>query len=120
MIYDKFDIRNFAQVYSAFCEANFEVEICAYKEEVRENFGFALAPTRAEESLSDYDILVLCDGDNKNLEYNDIFLSWLRSGIYAKHKICFLGSAGLFESAEFSEFTSLESTDEFANFIRNL
>lgn len=110
IIYDGFDLRNFAEIY-AFLHKNFEPEICAFKENVKDCFGVRIKAEIFSQSLIDYDFIVVCDGKSENLAVDDIFLSWLRSANSAGKKICFGRAKILCENAKFSDFTHFENFD---------
>ena len=113
VIYDKFSLLNLAMICEKLHEINgCEVKICALNESVKDKFGFFVRPDIYSASLDGFDGVILCDGENENIVYDEIFLGWIRSGYFAKTKISFGKSGEIFAKAGFENFVNLSEFDE--------
>lgn len=113
VIYDKFSLLNLAMI----CEklhkmSECEIKICSLNESIKDKFGFFVKPDIYSASLDGFDGVILCDGENENIVYDEIFLGWIRSGFFAKNKISFGKSGEIFARAGFENFTNLNEFDE--------
>ena len=113
VIYDKFSLLNLANICEKLYEmSECEVKICSLNESVKDKFGFFVKPDIYSQSLDGFDGIVLTDGNNENIIYDEIFLSWIRSGFFAKTKISFGKGREIFARAGFENFTNLDKFDE--------
>lgn len=113
VIYDKFSLSNLACVSENLRKfSDLEIKICAFKSEVKDKFGVSLLPDIYSQSLDGFDGVILCDGENENIVYDEIFLGWIRSGFFAKNKISFGKSGEIFAKAGFENFINLNEFDE--------
>ncbi|MBR8464539.1 hypothetical protein KDD93_08180 [Campylobacter sp. faydin G-24] len=106
LMYDKVNLQSFASIY-AFLHGfdRVSVKCYAFKPEITDEFGLRLHPEIHSESLYGVDLLVVPDGIGAlSLRYDEIFLSWVKSGFSAKVKIgldlgsLVLGGAGFLEN----------------------
>ncbi|CAD7288878.1 DJ-1/PfpI family protein [Campylobacter suis] len=105
VMYDKMNLANFAMLMAFF--KSFEgvrLKTCAFKNEVVCELGVRLHPDVFGESIYGADMIVIPDGLGAlSLRYDEIFLSWIKSGSSAKLKFGFdLGSL-IFAGAGFLE-----------------
>ncbi|MBE2984864.1 hypothetical protein CCAL9344_03735 [Campylobacter sp. RM9344] len=103
LLYDKVNLLNFAQIHSFL--RTFEkisVKTYAFKAEIIDESGIRLHPEIYGESLYGIDMMVVPDGIGAlSLRYDEIFLSWVRSGSSARIKMCFDLGALVFGGAGF-------------------
>ncbi|MBN1828415.1 MAG: DJ-1/PfpI family protein [Deltaproteobacteria bacterium] len=81
---------------------NLSWEICAFTDEVKDDFGFSFRPDRRREPLEGYDLLVFPGGlATRTLIYDESFVAWIAAGGSCKllASVCtgalLLGAAGL-------------------------
>ena len=70
---------------------DFEWDICAFTEEVHDETGLQIAPTKVGQSLAGYDLLVVPGGmGTRVLMKDEPFLTWLKTGadIPLKTSVC--------------------------------
>lgn len=82
-------------------DENLSWECCGLKEEIKDDKGLIMKPSRVGESLDGYDMVFIPGGvGTRVLQYDDIFLSWIKSSKYARYKVStctgslLLGAAG--------------------------
>ena len=81
-----------------------EWDICGYTEEVRDDKGLRFTPTRVQESLRGYDILVVPGGyGTRTLAKDQNFIEWLRTGASCELKVSVCTGALLLGAAGFLE-----------------
>ncbi|CZE47755.1 hypothetical protein [Campylobacter geochelonis] len=112
VIYDKFDLVNLAEFNEFFKdERKFDTKIYAFKGEIVDKFGVCIKVENSASSLYGSDILVVCDGKNQSLVYDEIFLSWLKSAFDVRYKICVGTAKGILNAAKFDEFLHSDKFD---------
>ncbi|MGG7074163.1 DJ-1/PfpI family protein [Campylobacter sp. 9BO] len=105
VMYDKMNLANFATLMAFFKGFDgVRLKTCAFKNEVVCELGVRLHPDIFGESIYGADMIVIPDGLGAlSLRYDEIFLSWIKSGSSAKLKFGFdLGSL-IFAGAGFLE-----------------
>lgn len=69
-------------------DENLSWECCALKDEIKDDRGLIVKPSKTGESLDGYDMVFFPGGTGTRvLQYDDIFLSWIKSAKYARYKI---------------------------------
>jgi transcriptional regulator GlxA family with amidase domain len=108
IIYDGMTALDFIGVYDALVRLktmkfmhDFEWEICAYTEHVIDGSGLRFAPTAAQVTLQDFDIIIVPGGyGSRKLASDADFIAWLKTAESCKLKasVCtgsiLLGAAG--------------------------
>lgn len=105
VVYDKINLSSLAQIWEIFpASVRNDVKICAFKSEISDEHGLKILPQIYAESLYGYDAIIVPDGVGAlSLRYDEIFLSWIKSGVKARLKISFdlgaliLGGAGFLQ-----------------------
>ncbi|CUU84044.1 hypothetical protein FFA43_02115 [Campylobacter hyointestinalis subsp. hyointestinalis] len=88
VLYDRVNLLSFAKIYDFFTKNKLGFEVVSLSEVVLDERGFELRAERHSESLYAYDIVAIPSGIGAlNLRYDDIFLSWIKSGLEANLKI---------------------------------
>lgn len=88
VLYDRVNLLSFAKIYDFFTKNKLDFEVVSLSEVVLDERGFELRAERHSESLYAYDIVAIPSGTGAlNLRYDDIFLSWIKSGLEANLKI---------------------------------
>ena len=108
LMYDKMDLLNFAELNAFFrLFKNASVTTFALKPEIADEWGMKLIAQACGESLYGTEILAVPNGAGAaSLRYDEIFLSWVKSGSAAKIKLGFgsgalvLGGAGFLADKE--------------------
>jgi len=94
-------------------------DFCAYTEKVSDNFRLQILPTRVQESLSDYDVIIVPGGfGTRPLRFDQPFLEWVRTAENVKLKVSVctgslvLGAAGFLKNTRattnFHEYETLK------------
>lgn len=97
---------------------NLSWDICSYTDKAEDIFGFSVNPSRIKNSLHEYDAIVVPGGiGTRQLQNDDEFLNWIRTGSDCKYKISIctgsliLGAAGLLKdkkaTTNFQEYEAL-------------
>ncbi len=80
---------------------NLTWDICAFTNVVSDNFGLEIKPTTIRNTLADYDAIIIPGGfGTRNLQFDEDFLSWIKTADTVKYKISIctgsliLGAAG--------------------------
>ncbi len=111
VLYDRVSYVDFFGFYDVIVglkdECDVFYNVCALKDEIKDEHGLKLLPETIGESLDGYDMVFIPGGVGaKTLIYDDIFLSWLKSAKHAKYKVCsssgtlLLGASGLLKDKE--------------------
>lgn len=76
-------------------------DICSFTDSAADNFGLRILPDKIQNSLSEYDVIVVPGGHGtRHLQYDHDFIDWIRTAENAKYKISIctgsliLGAAG--------------------------
>lgn len=94
-------------------------EVCSFTEMVSDNFGLTVKPDRVQNSLAEYDAIIIPGGfGTRPLQFDKEFINWIRAGETAKYKISvctgslILGAAGFLEdrkaTTNYQEYETLE------------
>lgn len=94
-------------------------EICSFTDTVSDNFGLSVKPDKVQNSLSEFDVIVIPGGyGTRQLQFNEEFISWIKTGERAQYKISIctgsliLGAAGLLKdrkaTTNFQEYETLK------------
>lgn len=94
-------------------------EICSFTDTVADNFGLSVKPDKVQNSLSEFDVIVIPGGyGTRQLQFNEEFISWIKTGERAQYKISIctgsliLGAAGLLKdrkaTTNFQEYETLK------------
>ncbi|SRR5258705_1825566 len=63
-------------------------DICSFTKTVSDNFGLEIKPNKIQNSLADYDVIIIPGGFGiKELQLDNDFLNWIRSAENVKCKI---------------------------------
>lgn len=80
-------------------------DICSYTDEVSDNFGLKIQPTKICETLENYDAIIIPGGfGTRSLQFNNEFIEWIKTSKDVKHKISIctgsliLGAAGFLKN----------------------
>lgn len=98
---------------------NLAWDICAFTETVTDNFGLEVKPHKIQNSLTDYDVIVVPGGfGTRPLQYDEEFMRWIKtsSQVPLKASICtgslLLGAAGFLQgktaTTNFNEYETLK------------
>lgn len=108
ILYDRvsyFDFFGFYEIISrlkALKNDEIDFKVCALKDEIKDEKGLILKPCSVGENLSYFDIVFVAGGIGANvLQYDDIFLSWIKSAKNAKYKIATCSGMFIFGAAGF-------------------
>lgn len=94
-------------------------DICAYADQVSDNFGLEITPTKVKNSLGDYDAIIVPGGfGTRKLQHNNGFIDWIKTAddVQLKTSVCtgslILGAAGFLKgkraTTNFKEYEALE------------
>lgn len=94
-------------------------EICSFTETVSDNFGLTLKPDKIQNSLNEFDAIIIPGGfGTRPLQFNEEFLNWIRTAEKAKYKISIctgsliLGASGFLKdrkaTTNFQEYDTLK------------
>ncbi|PSM51336.1 hypothetical protein CBLAS_1010 [Campylobacter blaseri] len=109
ILYDKFDLKYFAKLNDFFTNTmKFKTKIYALKESVLDSNGVYIGLEEHSQSLYGNDIVVVCEGKNEYIKYDQIFLSWISSSSKAKHKICSKFGSEIFKAAKISNYKEID------------
>lgn len=105
IMYDRMSLASFAEAYDFFAKLDgVSVQACAFKQDIRDEYGLSIQPSVHGESLYGADVLVVPSGLGAlGLRHDDIFLSWIRSASSARLKLgldlgsLILGGAGFLD-----------------------
>ncbi|AQW86253.1 hypothetical protein BB381_00040 [Campylobacter pinnipediorum subsp. caledonicus] len=110
VMYDKMNLLSFSNVLSflhSFDDIN--IKTCAFKQEIKDEFGVRIHPDVYAESIYGADIIIIPDGIGAlTLRYDEIFLSWIKSASKTQIKIglnlgtLILAGAGFLQGKEAS------------------
>lgn len=76
--------------------------ICALKDEISDDKNLIIKPDTVSQSLDGYDMVFIPGGlGTRVLQYDDIFLSWIKSSKTAKYKVSVCTGSLLFGAAGF-------------------
>lgn len=95
-------------------------DICSYTDEVSDNFGLKMQPTKICETLENYDAIIIPGGfGTRSLQFNNEFIEWIKTSKDVKHKISIctrsliLGAAGFLKdrkaTTNYQEYETLKS-----------
>lgn len=105
VIYDRVHVLDFLPLYGEYIKSGARVDICAFRDVVKDDGVLKITPTKVCEPLDDYDVVVVGGGEGVKFCCDDeIFLAWLRSSRYAKRKIAVGEGVRLFERIGFDDF----------------
>lgn len=94
-------------------------DLCSFTDKVSDNFGLQVVPTKVNESLAGYDVIIIPGGfGTRPLRFDRPFLNWIRTAGDARLKISVctgslvLGAAGFLKDARattnFHEYDTLK------------
>jgi transcriptional regulator GlxA family with amidase domain len=94
-------------------------DICCFKETAEDSYGLQMKPTKIGQSLDGYDAIIVPGGiGTRKLQYDENFLSWIRTAGNARYKISvctgslILGAAGFLKdkkaTTNFNEYGALK------------
>ncbi|MBD0333675.1 MAG: DJ-1/PfpI family protein [Chitinophagaceae bacterium] len=94
-------------------------EFCSYTESAKDSFGLTMLSTKVRESLQDYDVIIVPGGwGTRRLQYDEPFITWLKTAAAVKYKISvctgslLLGAAGFLKNksatTHFQEYEALK------------
>jgi cyclohexyl-isocyanide hydratase len=94
-------------------------DICAYTASVNDNFGLEVKPQKVQNSLADYDVIIVPGGfGTRPLQHDDEFMRWIKTSdtVPLKVSICtgslLLGAAGFLRgktaTTNFNEYETLQ------------
>ena len=97
---------------------NLNWDICCYTDKAEDIFGFSVNPSRIKNSLDEYDAIIVPGGiGTRQLQKDDEFLNWIRTGSDCRYKISIctgsliLGAAGFLKdkkaTTNFQEYEAL-------------
>lgn len=94
-------------------------DICCHTDIAKDIFGFSVNPTKINKPLNKYDAIIVPGGiGTRQLQYDQDFLEWIRTGTDCKYKISIctgsliLGAAGFLKgkkaTTNFQEYEALK------------
>jgi transcriptional regulator GlxA family with amidase domain len=94
-------------------------DICCFTETAEDAYGLAVKPTKIKQPLNEYDAIIVPGGiGTRQLQYDEDFLSWIRTADEARYKISIctgsliLGAAGFLKgknaTTHFNEYEALK------------
>lgn len=94
-------------------------DLCASKKSIKDSFGLELIVDKVKPDLANYDMIVVPGGyGTRELQYDEAFIEWLKTGEKAKYivSVCtgglLIGAAGFLKdkiaTTNFNEYKSLE------------
>jgi transcriptional regulator GlxA family with amidase domain len=94
-------------------------DICGFTEKCKDIFGFEVNALKVQNDLSKYDAIVVPGGiGTRQLQYNDTFITWLKTAAAVRYKISvctgslLLGAAGFLRNknatTNFQEYEALK------------
>jgi len=94
-------------------------DVCCRSEMAKDNFGLAMLPTKIGNSLHEYDAIIVPGGSGtRKLQYDEEFISWLKTAEHVTYKISIctgsllLGAAGFlrdkYATTHFHEYETLK------------
>ncbi|PID48108.1 MAG: thiamine biosynthesis protein ThiJ [Proteobacteria bacterium] len=107
VLYDRLTYLNFFGFYDVITrlrdlgiDENLRWKTCALKDEIKDDKGLRILPDVVGESLDGYDLVFIPGGIGaRTLQYDDIFLSWIKSARNARCKVSVCTGALLFGAA---------------------
>ncbi|MEM1137766.1 MAG: DJ-1/PfpI family protein, partial [Bacteroidota bacterium] len=98
---------------------NLNWDICAISNEVTDNFGLRIIPDKVQNTLNDYDAIIVPGGfGTRKLRYDKVFMDWIKTAENCVYKISIctgsllLGAAGFLETnyatTNFNEYEALK------------
>lgn len=82
-------------------------DICSFTPFVQDKFGFRITPGKINESLADYDAIIVPGGEGtRPLQTDAGFISWIKTAANVKYKISICSGSLLLGAAGFLKDTS--------------
>nr|MBP3724052.1 hypothetical protein [Campylobacter sp.] len=104
ILYDRVNLLSFAQIYNLLKKSKIKFDIISFHPQTKDEYEYTINSDISNESLFGYEMIFLPDGLGAlDLQYDDIFLSWIKTAKDAKIKVCvdlgslILGGAGLLD-----------------------
>lgn len=108
VIFDGFYLEDLMKFYKKILEISDEnIKICAFKSEVKSSFGVKVVADCVCESLDGYNKIFIVGGDLKTILYDEIFLSWLRSGMNCEKIFATNNSDEILKTAKIEKFLKI-------------